>query len=92
MVKKESNPIWGLRKYKIMKEKALKSLLRMMKLFADKCLAEKLISMSTQEILLSGMPEMDWEEKYKRSQELISILETSKTEEEILDKFFSLSN
>ena len=69
-----------------MKEKALESLQVLGNLFYEKCLGERSVSTSTRQKLLSGMPEMDWEEKYKRSEALIEILSTSKTEQEVLDR------
>ena len=65
---------------------ALKSLSNLTSLILRKQLAERLISRSTADILTDPFKKMDWQEKKKRADELIPILETSKTEEEILQR------
>ena len=49
-------------------------------------LVEKSISESAKEQITSSFRNRDWAEKKKRAEEVISILETSKTEEEILQR------
>ena len=49
-------------------------------------LVEKSISESAKEQITSSFRKKDWAEKKKRAEEVISILETSKTEEEILQR------
>ena len=49
-------------------------------------LVEKSISQSTLDQITSPIGKMDWSEKKKRADDLIFILETSKTEEEILQR------
>ena len=69
-----------------MKILALESLGDMSDLLLRKCLVEKLISESTLDQIINPIEKMDWAEKKKRAEALISILETSKTEEEILQR------
>ena len=75
-----------------METQAMKSFHELCMIITRMVLIEKSISESTRHALMVSMQKMDWEGRYKRSEELISILETSKTEQEILDMFFSLSN
>lgn len=69
-----------------MKEEALKSLEIMSKLLLRKHLAERLISIKTRDIIIDPFETMEWSEKKERSDKIITILETSKTEEEILQR------
>ena len=69
-----------------MKTQALKSMGNLLNIMLRKCLVEKSISQSTLDQIISPIEKMDWSEKKKRAEELILILETSKTEEEILQR------
>lgn len=69
-----------------MKTQALKSMGSLLDLMSRKCLVEKSISQSTLDQIISPIEKMDWSEKKKRAEELIPILETSKTEEEVLQR------
>ena len=65
---------------------AMPSIEHMSKLLLKKCLAERVISGSTRDLILDSFDEMSWPEKKWRSEAITSILESSKTEEEILEK------
>ena len=69
-----------------MKEKALENLQNLWMTAYKKLKREKLISQSTLDSLLIPMQKMDWEETFYRSEALIEILSTSKTEQEVLDR------
>ena len=69
-----------------MKTQALKSMGNLLNIMWRKCLAEKSVSQSTLDQIINPIEKMDWSEKKKRAEELILILETSKTEEEILQR------
>ena len=69
-----------------MKTQALKSMGSLLNIMLRKCLVEKSISQSTLDQIISPIEKMDWSEKKKRAEELIPILETSKTEEEVLQR------
>ena len=69
-----------------MKTQALKSMGNLLNIMLRKCLAEKSVSQSTLDQIINPIEKMDWSEKKKRAEELILILETSKTEEEILQR------
>ena len=69
-----------------MKTQALKSMGSLLDLMSRKYLVEKSISQSTLDQIINPIEKMDWSEKKKRADELILILETSKTEEEILER------
>ena len=55
-------------------------------LMSRKCLIEKAVSQSALDKLIDSFEKMDWQEKKKRAEDLIAILETSRTEEEILQR------
>lgn len=69
-----------------MKEQALKSIQTLSRVGTKAMLVQHLISSSTQEKILSGMPEMSWEKKNQYAIILTSILKTSKTEDEVLKR------
>ena len=67
-----------------MRNQALKSGGTLIGILSRKCLAEKSMSKSTADQIIDPLENMDWPQKKKVADELIIILETSKTEEEIL--------
>ena len=67
-----------------MKEQALKSLQKMGSIWLEKLLADRLMSQSTANQIIDPIEQMDWQQKKLVAEELTIILETSKTEEEIL--------
>lgn len=69
-----------------MRIQALKSLSNLLSIMLRKSLAEKLVSQSTLDQITSPINGMDWSQKKQRAEDLIHILETSRTEEEILQR------
>ena len=70
----------------VMKEQALKNFSNMNMELGVKVLVEKSISKLAIPTLLRPMQEMDWEAKSKYATTLESILKTSKTEEEVIQR------
>ena len=70
----------------VLKERALKSWQRMNQELAYRVLVEKSISESSTGTFLEPMQKMDWETMEKYCAELESILKTSKTEAEVIQK------
>lgn len=69
-----------------MKEKAIESLHRLEKICARMRMIDYSMSRNTQKVILEPMQKMDWAGKYKRSEELIEILCTANSEEEIIHR------
>lgn len=69
-----------------MKEKAIDSLHKLCMLISKKRLADYSMSEYTMSRILDGMPALNWEEKYNRSEELIEIINSSVSEAEILER------
>lgn len=67
-------------------QKALKKLEKLGLLLAKKSLGDYTISEYTRGKILAGMPDMSWEEKYARGEELIEIINSSVSEAEILER------
>lgn len=68
------------------KDLALNMLHKLNDILVKKNLVDKSMSMQTMGILVSPMQDLEWEGKAKYAKQLIAILETSKTEEEILER------
>ena len=79
-------------KMEIMEKQALKSLSMLMSVLLRKLLAEKSVSQYTIDQVTDPIGKLDWEQKKKVADELITILETSKTEEEILRRTEEMYN
>ena len=77
---------------KSMKEQALKSLQKMGSIWLEKLLADRLMSQSTANQIIDPIEQMDWQQKKLVAEELTIILETSKTEEEILRRAEEMYN
>ena len=77
---------------KSMKEQALKSLQKMGSIWLEKLLADRLMSQSTANQIMNPIGGMDWLQKKIVADELVTILETSKTEEEILRRAEEMYN
>ena len=67
-------------------EQISKNIQSMLRKATYMCLVEKSLSEETSDKLLEPMRKMNWEEKDKYATELNTILETSKTEEEMLHR------
>lgn len=67
-----------------LQDKAIESLHRLEKICAKKIMIDYSMSWYTQKNILEPMQKMDWAGKYKRSEELIEILCSASSEEEII--------